>query len=679
MKLLQILQRIFLSILLFNSVIFFYLFSMEKKDEPTCSSTSPVSPSNLSNKYSINLIWTNKHLNENQRYVYPLIKAELNKDETNLEKYKALLTEYKIILEKKCLDKYEQKIKFYWTGLNATYSYPYSQYLNINKFNGDAYDTKESLDTNGFSQNNLKKYKQALDSFYMEINKCKIYCEDKSNLDKNKIIIEQAKDITDKYKVTLDKNSLITFKENLENYKKTLKENASFELIIGPEFDSIETSAFDKAQIDSNLNKLNSNQDNLEKYKNALELLKSALDNCTANYLIDFEKKKINSEKNKFLSEETKTNLEIYKTEIEEYIANLGHIDLNKTNLSKIDLDQYKNYLIETDLYKNFLNYIFRWADASQGNIVNLWYDSVLTPKQAIENTRKLFDDYAKEHKKSAPIKLKDIREISYVKKNPEAFFTEIPVYFRVDLLRPIIALNIVAQNEYFVYADLDMEPLTQEQLFDTETLQNLHKYGIVMAYDDVYEFENGFQIIGNENKNLINAMEFALIGRNMQRAKNGFQDEIKCLDKILYKDTEGLDEEKTKNFMLAQLVYSSYRFMFQYFYVLEGYGNIEFFCGNNEKDKYGYNSLFLCNKTATLYTDKKKFYRIYDKEKDGFDNSCNTSNTSCFISNNAQIIKTTRQHAFDSENFNHTFTDTFTLWVPTKKVKLPPSELKFN
>lgn len=176
----------------------------------------------------------------------------------------------------------------------------------------------------------------------------------------------------------------------------------------------------------------------------------------------------------------------------------------------------------------------------------------------AVENTRVLIEAHAQQHTEMAPIVLRDVRTIPKVTQHPKVFSEWVPVYFRVDLLRPIIAMHILSNHETncFVYGDLDMEPLSQEQLFDQDTVYKLERHGFVLAgYRCLVE--NGFQMISNSNRLLFEAMEWVLVELNIQRAYNALQGRF-----------GSHIEDSCPMACLQEAVFSSYRDMFCYFCV---------------------------------------------------------------------------------------------------------------
>ena len=142
-----------------------------------------------------------------------------------------------------------------------------------------------------------------------------------------------------------------------------------------------------------------------------------------------------------------------------------------------------------------------------------------MTPSDAIKNTQDYIDK-KREHLVGAPILLKDIRSLTTIQKNADIFSDKTPVYFRADLGRVIAALKSVKQDSKpFVYADIDVKPMSAKKLFNEETQKNLAKYGIVMALDRSFGFENRFQIVTNKPE-LLKAMQKTLVKLNIVHAR---------------------------------------------------------------------------------------------------------------------------------------------------------------
>lgn len=127
-------------------------------------------------------------------------------------------------------------------------------------------------------------------------------------------------------------------------------------------------------------------------------------------------------------------------------------------------------------------------------------------------------------------ITLKDVRDLALVKAEPEVFSEKLPVYFRSDLLRIAASLDWVKKcNEkcFFVYTDFNVAPISKAEIFDDTTQTKLEKFGTVFQqkHEDI-TIENSFHIIGNNNQNLIKALQLAIVDVNVNRAKVAIADE---------------------------------------------------------------------------------------------------------------------------------------------------------
>lgn len=218
------------------------------------------------------------------------------------------------------------------------------------------------------------------------------------------------------------------------------------------------------------------------------------------------------------------------------------------------------------ELEKNLLNTVYRWAESNPQATVHVWYDSAFLTPEAIQNTQAAIVSYRATHPDSAHIQLKDVRELAHVKENPEIFSDKTPVFFRVDLLRVIETVDVLTQSEqltYFVYTDLDAQPMTKDELFDKETLLNLKKYGIITSVNTFYGwgYENSFHIMSNQKPHLFTAVNHALIELNILRAQNALKGNFR---------NEHYPSPSTPIRDLSETVYHSYPLMLLYFLHLD-------------------------------------------------------------------------------------------------------------
>lgn len=280
-----------------------------------------------------------------------------------------------------------------------------------------------------------------------------------------------------------------------------------------------------------------------------------------------------------------------------------------------------------------FLNTIVTWAKKNPGATVNVWFDSTFTTVEALENTLVLIkQEIARYQGAMAKIELKDIRLLKRVQKNPEVFSSEIPVFFRADLLRVVIAEESLRndKNSCFIYTDFDAKPMTKSELFDTKTLHNLDTYGFVMAYNsNKLKFENSFQMF-TYNETLFKAIKLMIIKANIQRVHNFLDDALEATDSKSVLNNKNV--WKLHSIAFQENVFFSYPLMYIYFCQLKDLS-----------------TLMLPN------SDKP-----YDKKRDGKE---------VLKIHNARFLMTRSNLISVLSKFP----------IPTKKVSLPPSNSAVN
>ena len=218
----------------------------------------------------------------------------------------------------------------------------------------------------------------------------------------------------------------------------------------------------------------------------------------------------------------------------------------------KPELDQ--QYILPTN---HLLQAVICWARKNPKAQINLWFDSELTNQQAILNTSNFIRNqpikktsFRKHKAKINNIYLKDIRELKIVKKNASVFSPQVPIYFRADLLRAIIAKELITKNNdrYFVYTDLDVTPLGKNKIFDNKTVLLLDQYGFVLSYaHNKPKFENGFQIF-KYAYNLAQAIEIMIIQTNILRAQSFLEQDLTT---ITPQDRASLQENVFRSYPL--------------------------------------------------------------------------------------------------------------------------------
>lgn len=321
------------------------------------------------------------------------------------------------------------------------------------------------------------------------------------------------------------------------------------------------------------------------------------------------------------------------------------------------------------DLNREFVDKVIGWAALqSEDATVNVWYDSVLTPALAIENTRRAIEQKisALEGAVLCPIWMMDIRELPTVQENPDVFSDITLVYFRADLARAIAAFHLTSdatEPYYFVYSDIDLQPISTDNLFDDKTMLTLREHGMVMARDSCSGFENSFQIISNHKPHLLEAMKWALIDLNTIRAQVAINDRKPALDGGKLDQYELLRE-------MGEIVYMSYTGMFAYFYHLENKARAWVDCGSTTRCSTGIPDDDLGLASIALYNKIRDGLKPFNFKMHFGGGSC----TMAPYEKHFEILD--RSICKEPRNLDRGVDN---LKIPTKQVKLPACGLCYN
>jgi hypothetical protein len=243
--------------------------------------------------------------------------------------------------------------------------------------------------------------------------------------------------------------------------------------------------------------------------------------------------------------------------EIKKYSINL--MWLNSTLEPKYKY--INNSRNEEDLREKLLRPLVEWKKANPdtddiGKIaeVNFWYDSKYTTETAINNTKKELSKYISSNpniseyqKKYININFQDIRKIPIVKNNPDVFSNQVPLYFRIDILKAIIVVYEIEieKKDAAIFSDLevgDLRPnknrMNKEELFGSEEVLTKYisagltlgagKPGIDLYLNGIAISLNSLNIVGypeNQffqlmaNPKMIEAIKHTIINANLMRA----------------------------------------------------------------------------------------------------------------------------------------------------------------
>jgi len=207
---------------------------------------------------------------------------------------------------------------------------------------------------------------------------------------------------------------------------------------------------------------------------------------------------------------------------------------------------------------------LINWSKKNPTAQVNLWLDAKLTCKKAIQNLQETIKQANLKFKKTK-IKLKNIRKLKPVIKYPEIFAAQIPIYFRVDLLKVIIAQESLLANHNlcFVYVDFDLKPITSKKLFDRKTRQILKKnYFVLAKSNNKCGFENGFQIFTYQI-NLLQALDLKITQVAIKQAQVFIESTPKSPELL------NNHSWRAKRAEFQETVFRAYPEMISYFYEL--------------------------------------------------------------------------------------------------------------
>src|SRR5262249_17864865 len=90
-----------------------------------------------------------------------------------------------------------------------------------------------------------------------------------------------------------------------------------------------------------------------------------------------------------------------------------------------------------------FVEPVSKWALANPDSVINIWVDSVMATEKAIERSRQALQS-ALAGKVHGKIQFRDVRSLDVVETNTEAFTQYMPIYFRVDVLRAVVADHVL-------------------------------------------------------------------------------------------------------------------------------------------------------------------------------------------------------------------------------------------
>ena len=136
------------------------------------------------------------------------------------------------------------------------------------------------------------------------------------------------------------------------------------------------------------------------------------------------------------------------------------------------------------------------WARLNPNSPIQLWYDSAMVGSESLANTRKILAD----SRLGQQAVLRDIRTLEYTRTFPEMFDPKVPIYFRVDLAKGLVADRAVSDGKTIsVFADLDVQAVPRQYLLQQSYHAQLKKHGFLMS-SNAGAPENSFIMLDGRN-----------------------------------------------------------------------------------------------------------------------------------------------------------------------------------
>lgn len=192
-------------------------------------------------------------------------------------------------------------------------------------------------------------------------------------------------------------------------------------------------------------------------------------------------------------------------------------------------LDPGQTYLNKAqtseELFKSLLLPAIKWKKANPEAGVYIWYDSAYTTQNAIDRTKQVLSEFSLKNNVSG-VNLKDIREIPIINVNPDIFSNQLPIYFKVDLLKGIIIVDSIEREKVdaAIFTDLEVGDLREDglrmnkgELFEPSIMDRLREIGLILGSGS-FDCENQFLQLVNHPR-MLNTMKHSFINLCLMRA----------------------------------------------------------------------------------------------------------------------------------------------------------------
>lgn len=173
--------------------------------------------------------------------------------------------------------------------------------------------------------------------------------------------------------------------------------------------------------------------------------------------------------------------------------------------------------------FENLKNSVADWASKGGVDRIIVWYDKTDLSRKNIGKSKRLILSGVKNWKK---VKFKSIDEIEFISNNRLIFSKYLPFYFRIDYLKMVICAHSLLQYKgWCIFADLEVEAMSKNELFSPQNLEDLAEQGVLTNYGLV--MENQFiQMVYSEE--IVNSLKLAI---NIDLMRSEFV--LKDLEKV--------------------------------------------------------------------------------------------------------------------------------------------------
>lgn len=163
-------------------------------------------------------------------------------------------------------------------------------------------------------------------------------------------------------------------------------------------------------------------------------------------------------------------------------VAPVSIADFNTVNLVWVNKTEATSDYVAPD---TALNNACGWAALNPKTDVNIWYDKafLLRPRKTLTRSNNYIKEKCPDY--AGRIFLKDIRSLDFVTKYAAFYQKSIPIFTRVDMFRLQLLADLATSSPLskHIYSDIDIRPLSNDNLNHKLLSNALSNFGIVFSY----------------------------------------------------------------------------------------------------------------------------------------------------------------------------------------------------